>query len=80
MDKNSSVSRVEILDRVTLEYALTKLTPMQRDIVLLYYWEDRSFEDIGKVIGTKYRGRPLSSSSMRYHIQLALNTLGIWMA
>jgi DNA-directed RNA polymerase specialized sigma24 family protein len=57
----------DIGDRLAVEYLLAKLTPEERDILLLYHVEELTFGEIGQVVGLKYRQRELTGSAIRYH-------------
>lgn len=60
-------ARVDILDKVALESVLSRLAPEEREIIELWIWQDMNFDEIGEVIGKKYRGRALTGSAIRYH-------------
>jgi hypothetical protein len=60
-------SNFDVIDKVALEEAFLKLPPMYQEILHMYYWLDKSFEEIGVLIGPKYRGRVLKGSTIRYH-------------
>lgn len=60
-------ARVDILDKVALEAVLSRLAPEEREIIELWIWHDMNFDEIGDIIGKKYRGRPLTGSAIRYH-------------
>jgi len=62
----------EVIDRMTVEWLLDKLTPEQREILELRFLERLSYEEIGAVIGVKYRDGPLTGSAVRYHQQRIL--------
>jgi hypothetical protein len=58
-----------ILNREAVAYLLAHLEPEEREILLLREVEDLSYEEIGRIIGMKYRNPPhdLKGSTMRYH-------------
>jgi hypothetical protein len=72
-----SPKNLDILDRIALEAAVAKLKPMQQEIVHMYFWQDRSLDEIGKVLGPKYRGKKLTGSAIRYYLKYILLELGI---
>lgn len=65
----------EILDRLTLERLLSSLTDEEREILHLWYFEELTFQEIGKIVGLKYRGRELADSTMGYHRDRILRKL-----
>ena len=67
--------RIDIIDIITLEAALARLNPMQQEIVRMYFFEDRPLEEIGKVLGPKYRGKKLTGSAIRYYLNKILEDL-----
>jgi DNA-directed RNA polymerase specialized sigma24 family protein len=72
-------AKVDILDKVALETVLARLTPEEREIIELWIWQDMNFDEIGDVIGKKYRGRPLTGSAIRYHKNRILQRMRQWM-
>lgn len=72
-------AKIDVLDKVSLETVLAKLSPEERDIVELWIWQDMNFDEIGDVIGKKYRGRPLTGSAIRYHKNRILQRMRQWM-
>lgn len=65
----------DILDRIALEAALAKLAPMQQEIMRMYYWQDLSLDDIGEILGPKYRGKVLTGSAIRYYLNKIIKDL-----
>lgn len=58
----------DILERLTLDKFLAELEDEQsRDILKLWLYQELTWEEIGKVIGIKYKDRTLTGSVMRYH-------------
>lgn len=55
-----------IADRMTVDWLLSKLSPMDREIVYLWAVEDYTLEEIGRLVGPKYRGQVLPGSTIRY--------------
>lgn len=70
---------IDILDKVALESTLSRLSPEEREIIELWIWHDMNFEEIGEVIGEKYRGRALTGSAIRYHKNRILSRMRQWM-
>lgn len=74
-----------ILTRVTIEAELEKLHPAERAMMLLIYKIDQpedwtgpwppKYEAIGRYIGLKFEGRPLSEAAIRYRRDAVL---GVW--
>ena len=56
-----------LVDKVTVEAFFKHLSAEERDILVLWLWEELPFDDIGQVIGERYRGRALTGSVIRYH-------------
>ena len=70
----------EILDRLSLEQALTKLTDEEREIIRLWLWKGKTFEEIGVIIGTEFRGEgPLTGGAMQYQKRKILRKLREWL-
>lgn len=69
----------DIINKVALETELAKLSPMDRDIVVLLNQLERpgdwlsqwppQFEDIAVYIGIKYYNRPVSEATIRYRFR-----------
>lgn len=57
----------EVLNRMTVDYLMSKLEAEEVEIVHLWVIEELTFAEIGKIIGLKYRGRELTGSAIRYH-------------
>lgn len=64
----------EILS-ISLSKVLLQLSEEERDIIYLWVVEELSFEQMGVIIGEKYRGRPLTGSVIRYHRDKILDKL-----
>ena len=71
------MSEDQLLARIDIEQALSRLEPANRALILLVYrvekpvdWGNRrwppTFEDIGHYIGMKFEGAPLSEATIRY--------------
>jgi DNA-directed RNA polymerase specialized sigma24 family protein len=57
-----------ILAKVTLDRLLEQLTEEEREIMYLLHQKDLSPEQVGEIIGIKYRnGEPLREGTIRYH-------------
>ncbi len=57
-----------ILSKVTLDRLLEQLTDEEREIMFLLHQKDLSPEQVGEIIGEKYRnGEPLREGTIRYH-------------
>ena len=56
-----------VIDRLTAEWLLARLTEEEQEILRLWIVEERNFAEIGKIVGLKYRGRELTGSAIRYH-------------
>jgi DNA-directed RNA polymerase specialized sigma24 family protein len=56
----------EVLNRETIRWLLQKLMPEEQDILVLWAVEQRSFTDIGKIVGEKYHGNALPDTTIRY--------------
>lgn len=67
--------RLDIIDSISLEDAVRRLNPMQQEIVRMYFFEDRPLDEIGKVLGPKYRGKRLTGSAIRYYLNKILEDL-----
>lgn len=61
--------RIDILDKIALEAAIAQLSPLRQEIARMYWWEDVPLDEIGDVLGPKYRGKVLTGSAIRYHLQ-----------
>jgi DNA-directed RNA polymerase specialized sigma subunit len=57
----------KILNRIFWDEVLSLLTDEEREIMELRLVEEKSFDEIGVIIGMKYRNRVLTGSNMRYH-------------
>jgi DNA-directed RNA polymerase specialized sigma24 family protein len=56
-----------LADRMAVEWLLTKLTPEERDILLLHAVERVPLEEIGQIIGERYYdGARVKVSTIRY--------------
>lgn len=75
----------QILDQITVAQYLRELTPERREILLLAYrvtqpddwtetWPPR-YAAIGRYIGRRYRGKPLSEASIRYIRKVAIRQI-----
>ena len=56
-----------VIDRLTVQWLLEQLGPEEQEILWLHEVEELTLEEIGKVIGIKYRGKELTGSAIRYH-------------
>lgn len=68
-------THIDPLDLISLEDAIRVLTPMQQEIVRMYFYEDRPLEEIGKILGPKYRDKNLTGSAIRYYLNQIIERL-----
>jgi RNA polymerase sigma factor (sigma-70 family) len=45
----------EELDNLMVERLLVQLSPRQREVLTLYYWDEKNYEDICKIMNMKYQ-------------------------
>jgi hypothetical protein len=50
-----------------MDRLLSSLTDEQRDIIVLWAIEGYTLEEVGVIVGNKYRGRPLRGTTIQYH-------------
>ena len=65
----------EVINRLTVDWLMTQLGPEEREILWLHEVEELTLEEIGKLIGLKYRGKELTGSAIRYHKDKILQRL-----
>lgn len=65
----------DILNRLTVDWLMAKLDEEEREILDLWLIKELNFEEIGQIIGMKYRGRVLTGSAIRYHKDRILDHL-----
>jgi DNA-directed RNA polymerase specialized sigma subunit len=65
----------EVINRLTVEWLMGHLSEEEREIMHLWVIEERTFSEIGKIVGMKYRGRELTGSAIRYHKDRILTLL-----
>lgn len=65
----------DVIDRLTLEWLLSHLTDEEQDLLWLHEVEEMTLEEVGRVIGLKYRGKELTGSAIRYHKDKILQRL-----
>ena len=58
---------IVILNKIAVEKLLALLTPEERDIIVLWIIEGYTLEEVGIIVGNKYRGRPLRGTAIQYH-------------
>jgi DNA-directed RNA polymerase specialized sigma24 family protein len=71
----ATTASVDVLNKVAIEAVLGRLTDEEREIIELWIWHDLNFDEIGEIVGQKYRGRPLTGSAIRYHKNRVLRHL-----
>jgi DNA-directed RNA polymerase specialized sigma24 family protein len=64
-----------VITRLTVEWLMTHLSEEERAILWLHEIEELTLEEIGKIIGKKYRGKELTGSAIRYHKDKILERL-----
>lgn len=57
----------DVLNRLTVDWLLDKLEEEEIEILNLWLLQELTFEEIGQIVGLKYRGRVLTGSAIRYH-------------
>jgi DNA-directed RNA polymerase specialized sigma24 family protein len=62
-------------NRLTVQWLLGKLDPEEAEILVLYEIEGLTYAEIGLVIGAKYRGKELTGSAIRYHMEKIIEKL-----
>lgn len=71
----------EVLNRLAVEFLMSKLNDAEdREILWLWAVEDLTFDEIGAIIGMKYRTPPrkLTGSCIRYHKEKLVALLAIY--
>jgi DNA-directed RNA polymerase specialized sigma24 family protein len=68
----------DIIDFITLEKFISKLGPQDQEILRLLHYDELTCEEIGKIVGKKYRGRPIAGSTIRYHRDRIMDMLRRW--
>jgi DNA-directed RNA polymerase specialized sigma24 family protein len=68
-------TETEVLDRLSVEWLMAKLTAEERDILTLWVVEDYSFEKIGDIVGNKYYGMSMPDTTVRYRKDKILKLL-----
>ena len=63
MSENES----NIINLLTVQKILASLEPEKRDIMQLWMQDSFTLEEIGEIVGSKYRGEPLGAENVRYH-------------
>lgn len=64
-----------VINRLTVEWLMAQLGPEEQEILWLHEVEELTLEEIGKLIGLKYRGKELTGSAIRYHKDKVLQRL-----
>lgn len=67
MKKQMSDQEDTVLDNITVGKILASLDEEKRDIIVLWMQDSFTLEEIGEIVGNKYRGTPMGAENVRYH-------------
>jgi RNA polymerase sigma factor (sigma-70 family) len=54
-ERNYLMREKEQLDNLMVERLLVQLSPRQREVLTLYYWDEKNYEDICKIMNMNYQ-------------------------
>lgn len=57
----------DVVTRLSVEWLLRQVTEEERMILELWLIDELTFDEIGIIVGLKYRGRVLAGRTMQYH-------------